>query len=111
MGLVVLYDPEGEHTIDIIFVHGLGGSSQLSWSWEYDLAHFWPKEWLPQEPELRNARILTFGYDAFYMSQTSDMFDIPTFAQQLLVQLKFGADANEALNIGRVRNPDYRFRT
>lgn len=88
--------------MDIIFVHGLGGSSQLSWSWKRDLDCFWPKEWLPLEPELSQARILTFGYNAFFTHQDHDIFDISAFAKQLLMQLKFGTDGVNPLDIGKV---------
>ncbi|KAJ2899241.1 hypothetical protein MKZ38_003341 [Zalerion maritima] len=92
LGLQVLYQPEdGHRTIDIIFVHGLGGTSQLSWSWNRDLSCFWPGEWLPTEPEIRkDARILSFGYNADFMSLTATKFNITEFANILLSQMKFG---------------------
>jgi hypothetical protein len=89
--------------MDIIFVHGLGGSSQSSWAWKRDLDCFWPKEWLPMEPELRQARILTFGYNAFFMTQGQDMFNISAFSKQLLMQLKFGTSGSDALHLGKAR--------
>lgn len=57
------------------------------------------------EPELDQARIMTFGYNAFFLSQDHDMFNISAFAKQLLMELKFAADKSEALNIGKVWNP------
>lgn len=103
LGLHVIHHPGDSHAIDIIFVHGLGGTSRLSWSWDRDLANFWPQEWLPLEPELSDARILTFGYNAHFMSQKGDVFNISDFAKDLLLQMKFGSDANvQALDIGKV---------
>ncbi|KAF3010451.1 hypothetical protein E8E14_002400 [Neopestalotiopsis sp. 37M] len=103
LGLHVIHDPGESHAVDIIFVHGLGGTSRMSWSWDRDLANFWPQEWLPLEPELSDARILTFGYNAHFMSQKGDVFNISDFAKDLLLQMKFGLDANvQALEIGKV---------
>lgn len=103
LGLHVIHNPPGDRVVDIIFVHGLGGTSRLSWSWNRDLAYFWPQEWLPLEPGLQDARILTFGYNAHFMSQTKDLFNISDFAKDLLLQMKFGNDENvESLNIGQV---------
>jgi len=75
----------------------------MSWSWNRDLAYFWPQEWLPLEPELRETRILSFGYNAHFLSQTKDIFNVTDFAKELLVQMRFGNDANvQSLNMGRV---------
>lgn len=94
-------------TADIIFIHGLGGTSQMSWSWNRDLDFFWPREWLPQEPGIKNARILTFGYNAGFRSQSGDIFNISDFAKDLLLQMKFGNDANvKSLNIGQVSSQE-----
>lgn len=79
----------------------------MSWSWNRDLDFFWPQEWLPQEPGLKNARILTFGYNAGLRSQSGDIFNISDFAKDLLLQMKFGNDANvKSLNIGRVSSQE-----
>jgi hypothetical protein len=104
LGLHVVYEPECERSVDIIFVHGLGGTCRLSWSWNRDLSLFWPQEWLPQEPELTAARILTFGYNANFMSPSRDTFNISDFAKDLLLQMRFGTDSNvKSLDIGEVR--------
>lgn len=102
-GLHVLYRPDKNHSVDIIFVHGLAGSSQSSWAWKRDLDNFWPKEWLPAEPEVKDARILTFGYNAFFMTSDQDIFNISAFAKQLLLQLKFATSNSDSLNLGKVR--------
>lgn len=103
LGLHVIYDPPSDRAVDIVFVHGLGGTSRLSWSWNRDLSLFWPQEWLPLEPGLEEARILTFGYNANFLSPAKDLFNIPDFAKDLLVQLKFGSDESaQSLNMGQV---------
>lgn len=103
LGLRVVYHPPDHHSVDIIFVHGLGGTSRLSWSWNRDLSLFWPQEWLPLEPGFKDARILTFGYNAHFMSQNKDTFNVSDFAKDLLLQMKFGSDENvNSLGIGEV---------
>lgn len=62
LGLNLIYSTP-EPDADIIFVHGLGGGSYKTWSWEHNPENFWPI-WLSTEPELSNTRIFTFGYNA-----------------------------------------------
>ncbi|OBT61062.1 hypothetical protein VE03_09488, partial [Pseudogymnoascus sp. 23342-1-I1] len=62
LGLKVLYRPLGEHKVDIVFVHGLNGGSQKTWSKDHNLDNFWPLKWLPSEAGINEARISTFGY-------------------------------------------------
>lgn len=73
--------------VDIIFIHGLGGSSYRSWSWDHDPRNFWP-QWLSFEPELSNARIYTFGYTAG-VGGPSNMMNILDFAKDLLFKMKY----------------------
>ncbi len=73
--------------VDIIFIHGLGGSAWRSWSWEHDPRNFWPP-WLALEPELKGARIYTFGYAASIRGSSSTM-NILEFAKDLLLKMKY----------------------
>lgn len=66
LGLTILHEPESSPSADIVFVHGLGGTSRHTWSKNRDLQLFWPLEWLPYEPELTSARIMTFGYNSHF---------------------------------------------
>src|SRR5436190_24204483 len=45
----------------LVFVHGLGGHSVRTWT--HTDSTFWPM-WLPQERDIGNVRIMTFGYNA-----------------------------------------------
>lgn len=70
--------------IDFVFVHGLGGGSRKTWSKTPSDAHFWPKRWLPIDPDFENVRIWSFGYDSIYMKEISDVLNIDDFGRALL---------------------------
>ena len=106
LGLNVLYEPDdGAPIVDIIFVHGLGGTSQKTWSRNRDTQFFWPREWLPLEPGFERARILTFGYNAHFASSgRENVLDIADFAKDLLFGMKYGLNEDsQELEVGRVR--------
>lgn len=118
LGLRVIYRPPGDRQVDIIFVHGLGGSSQKTWSWNRDIDYFWPLRYLPCEPDINQARILTFGYSAnFRRGSAKNKMAILDFAKELLSGLKYGQDElapeMEDLEMGQVSSssPDCSGRT
>jgi hypothetical protein len=82
IGLTTLHDPGQNAIVDLIFVHGLNGGSQSTWSKNGDPALFWPREWLPNDTAFRDVRIHTFGY-ASGLNRES-VLHIPDFAQSLL---------------------------
>lgn len=84
LGLNVLYSPK-EPDLDFIFVHGLGGSSLKTWSYGRNTRNFWPL-WLPLEPELSNARIFSFGYNANFRGASTSL-NITDFAKDLLFRM------------------------
>jgi hypothetical protein len=105
LGLTVLYEPDKGPAADIVFVHGLGGSSQQTWSKNKDPALFWPREWLPLESGLSDVRISTFGYSAHLTSPVNakTFLNISDFAIDLLFRLRFATtDGEKPLNIGKV---------
>lgn len=103
LGLNVIHEPDTPRTIDIIFVHGLGGTSKQTWSKNKDPSLFWPKEWLPFEPDISSARILSFGYNAHFAAPGKNILNISDFARELLFGMKFGTDEHsKPLNIGGV---------
>ncbi|KAL6409280.1 hypothetical protein AUP68_05652 [Ilyonectria robusta] len=73
-----------EDLVDIVFVHGLSGHRERTWtaSGESDP---WPKTLLPSK--LPNARILTFGYNAYVTSW-----------QGIVSQDRLGSHAGNLLN-------------
>jgi hypothetical protein len=87
LGLTLLYAPP-EPLIDFIFVHGLGGGSRKSWSKTSNLYHYWPKEWLPRDPDFKNVRIHTFGYNSTWRDKKDSVLDIHDFAHSLVGELK-----------------------
>lgn len=44
---------------------------------------FWPREWLPTEPGLKDVRICTFGYPADWAARKDNTLTILDFAKQL----------------------------
>ena len=104
LGLSVLYVPESPPSIDIIFIHGLGGTSRQTWSKNRDPELFWPQKWLPLEPGICTSRIFSFGYDANFSSTGSNSIaNLSDFAKSLLFSMKFGKDESGGdLGIGSV---------
>ncbi|KAI1496365.1 hypothetical protein F5X99DRAFT_422182 [Biscogniauxia marginata] len=93
LGLTVLHAPTTAPSADIIFLHGLGGSSRLTWCKDRNLNLFWPREWLPADPDIRHARILSFGYNAnFRSSAQSSSLSISDFSKNLLYDMLFSTD-------------------
>ncbi|GFP60247.1 vegetative incompatibility protein HET-E-1 [Trichoderma asperellum] len=107
LGLKVLYRPPKERKVDIIFVHGLGGSSRMTWTKDHNLDNFWPLKFLPHEPEIGDARIMTFGYNAKFKpgSSGSSTISVLDFAKELLYDLKYATDESspelEDLRLGQ----------
>ncbi|KAL7905856.1 WD40 repeat-containing protein [Trichoderma velutinum] len=93
LGLHVLHNPEFA-SLDIIFVHGLGGHSQKTWTKDQDPLLFWPKSWLPLEPDVGSARIITFGYNAKWRGEAG-ISNISDFAKELLYEIRFAKDSSE----------------
>lgn len=100
----MVHQPNLRAPIDIILVHGLGGDSQKTWSKNHDPNMFWPGLWLPSEPEIGKARILTFGYNAnFGPGSTKGIGNVSDFAKELLYEMRFGKDNSGGdLEIGSV---------
>ena len=99
----MVYQPPSAPSLDIIFVHGLGGASHRTWSKFQDPGLFWPQQWLPREADISAARILTFGYNAKWRSGGPQNANISDFAKDLLFEMRFGKDdAMDDLGIGRV---------
>ena len=88
-GLSTLVEPPqpSAPVLNIIFVHGLGGSAYGTWTHQQTKS-FWPP-WLSKVKGLENARIMTFGYDASWNKvwAANNVLDIPDFARQLVNEL------------------------
>jgi hypothetical protein len=103
-GLEVLYEPETPpppaKPVQIVFVHGLGGSKRGTWSDSEKNKNFWPT-WLHDEKGLENIRIATFGYNSsFHFLAPNRDLCIPIFANQLLLSLNL-----HGYRSGTVRTP------
>jgi len=99
-GLRVLHEPRttvtGEtqtspslntKTVELIFVHGLGGSAKETWT-HPDSNGFWP-DWLHDDNRFSNVRISTFCYNANFKNVLApqNALGIADFAKQLLDSL------------------------
>ncbi|KAB5560258.1 hypothetical protein GE09DRAFT_83903 [Coniochaeta sp. 2T2.1] len=101
LGLTVLYAPGPERrSVDILFLHGLGGTSLRTWCKNRDLGLLWPGNWLPADAELSTARILTFGYNAHFSAKRQASLTIGDFANDLLFSMKYGGDGD--IKLGQV---------
>jgi hypothetical protein len=104
LGLNVVYVPEaGKRKADIVFIHGLGGTSRFTWSKNKNPDLFWPVKFLPLDRDVSQARILSFGYNASFQRRGKGQVSISDFAKELLFDLKFATDENQdSLEIGSV---------
>jgi hypothetical protein len=71
-GIKVLFDPL-DAAVDIVFVHGLTGDRERTWTSPVN-GVCWPRDLLPAF--LPDARVLTFGYDAYVMQKHGQMAQI-----------------------------------
>jgi len=83
-GVRIRVDPGNDTTLDIVFVHGLGGHALTTWEAENGKNWVTDSEFLPKM--LPTARIMTFGYNANLFNDvvTSRVFD---HANSLLARL------------------------
>ncbi|KAH8879232.1 hypothetical protein GQ53DRAFT_800306 [Thozetella sp. PMI_491] len=90
LGLTTLHEPSlpTRPVADIVFIHGLGGGSRKTWSFSNEPYHFWPQAWLPEEPDLSDVRIHSFGYNADWTGRRQSVLRIYDFAQSLISELK-----------------------
>ena len=110
LGLNVVYEPrDSTPLVDVILVHGLGGTSQKTWSRNRDTSLFWPGQWLPLEPGFNRVRILSFGYNAHFASSgRENILNTADFAKDLLFGMKYGLnEQSQELGIGKVRLPSH----
>lgn len=94
LGLHLVHKPvTGSIKADIVFIHGLGGTSRMTWSKNKDLALFWPSMFLPLEQDISNARIFTYGYSAEVMKASGrTSTSVLDFAKNLLYDLRFSME-------------------
>lgn len=97
-GLKIWHDcPDA--TVDICFVHGLGGDRDATWTAKGQ-ADPWPQTLLPDR--LGTARILTFGYDSRLMrwsrGNTAVASGFHDHAAKLLEELHYNRESSGALS-------------
>jgi hypothetical protein len=68
----------------------------MTWSKNHNPEFFWPLKFLPFEPDINEARILTFGYNAnFRRGSGKNKMSVLDFAKDLLYDLKYAKDESE----------------
>ena len=81
-GLSTLFDPDTPAIADLVFVHGLGGGSKSTWTKSNDPSLYWPKEWLPKDPDFQDVRIHSFGYNSNWGDES--ILNVHDFSKALL---------------------------
>jgi hypothetical protein len=100
LGLETLFDPSGSIAVDLLFVHGLNGGSQSTWTKGLDSTLFWPQEWLPHDDSFQDVRIHTFGYDSNLGK--GSILDIQDFAKSLLGSIQHSPTMSHSSNVSIV---------
>ncbi|KAI1087205.1 hypothetical protein F5B19DRAFT_497612 [Rostrohypoxylon terebratum] len=70
-----------ELELDICFVHGLNGNAFDTFAWEG--GQMWPRDFLPTHPQLRNSRIMTYGYSSL-LNDSANTTGVVEWASGLL---------------------------
>ncbi|KAK8133349.1 hypothetical protein PG984_005361 [Apiospora sp. TS-2023a] len=93
LGLTTVYRPTPAcpSTAHIVFVHGLGGGSEHTWSKNGVL---WPRDLLPKQAPFRKTSVHIFGYDSNF--KKSSTLNIHDFSKSLLNNLLNNPDVNDA---------------
>jgi len=94
LGLNLLYAPPFP-LIEFIFVHGLRGGSRKTWSYSSNAYQYWPKEWLPRDPEFKNVRIFSFGYNSDWGDRSESILNIHDFGKYLLSEIANSPDISQ----------------
>ncbi|KAK7947783.1 uncharacterized protein PG986_008669 [Apiospora aurea] len=92
LGLTIVYRPtSGSPSVaHIVFVHGLGGGSEHTWS-KYGV--LWPRDLLPKQAPFRDTSVHTFGYDSNF--KKSSTLNIHDFSKSVLNNLLNSPDLND----------------
>ncbi|KAK8861793.1 WD40 repeat-like protein [Apiospora arundinis] len=81
LGLTTVHRPSSGQSViaNIVFVHGLGGGSEHTWSKNGVL---WPRDLLPEQPPFQETNVHMFGYDSNF--KKSSTLNIHDFSKSLL---------------------------
>lgn len=87
-GLTTLYEPVNglETLVDLVFVHGLNGGSESTWTKSKDPSTYWPQQWLPKDNAFQDVRIHTYGYECDLRRES--VLSINDFTASLLYSLR-----------------------
>ncbi|KAI1259686.1 hypothetical protein F5Y18DRAFT_432995 [Xylariaceae sp. FL1019] len=97
LGLWLVHGQSDSHA-DLIFVHGLGGSSRRTWSWDRNPEIFWPA-WIRHEQGLSHFRVFSFGYNANFKDSDTPL-TILDFSKSLLIRMRTYGQSSDNSSIG-----------
>lgn len=103
LGLCLIHGTSNSNA-DFIFVHGLGGSSRKTWSWEHNPDNFWPA-WIQHEQGLSNFRVFSYGYNANFKDSDTPL-SILDFSKGLLLRMRTYDQTDGGSSIGIVSYHD-----
>ncbi|KAK6346638.1 hypothetical protein TWF696_006758 [Orbilia brochopaga] len=94
LGFKTLYEPaDGEISIDIIAVHGLGEHPDKAWTYSSEQADHKDVNWLKDTDmlpaELPKARIMTFGYNSTWYGPEAVKQRLSNIAKEMLTDLVY----------------------
>ena len=87
LGLTELHAPI-DASADFVFIHGLRGGSIKTWRKYDDPDNFWPKAWIPADPELSMVRTSSFGYQSDWLSRRESILNVHDFGRKLLGEMQ-----------------------
>lgn len=86
LGLNLLHCPI-QTDIELIFVHGLGGGSKKTWSKTSSTHHYWPQQWIPEDPAFQAVRVHSYGYDTDWRKGKDNCLNIHHIGKQFLGEM------------------------
>ena len=101
LGLTLLSEPANGTEITLIFVHGFLGGSFSTWTKFGDPLLYWPRQWLPDDPDFQTTRIYSFGYDTG-KQQFRHPLDITDIAKSLLVSIHEAVSKDHGSKVRRL---------
>jgi pimeloyl-ACP methyl ester carboxylesterase len=93
LGLNLVHKPTSQVSVDLIFVHGLRGGSQKTWTYhDHRYNFFWPEQGLAEDPDFDSVRIHSYGYSSDWAMRRENPMGIDGFGRAFLDELQFSTE-------------------